>query len=278
MIRVFLSICLELQSMGGCRSKAHESHVPFSNSPIVPSSTTTLQKHDNHPHSVSVHRNVVDNPPVATARTSGRGSIHLILGPMFSGKTRELKRRLDVHRIACAMTKQSCLLIKSSLDARYDSKDVLCTHNQHRDTNCLAVHNLKEAAAAVASASILFIDEGQFFSDLSTMVLQWVKDGKEIHIAMLHTYATGTLWPAFQSIVPYATQIVFLNAVCMQCGSKEACLTRLKPKSSVSTSSDAKSEVRVGSKELYEANCVTCFLMTDVHIQKELNGGGVATP
>lgn len=228
-----------------------------------------------------MHR-IVDNPPVATARTSSRGSIHLILGPMFSGKTSELKRRLDVHRIACTLTKQSCLLIKSSLDARYDSKDVLCTHNQHRDTDCLAIHDLKEAASAAASASTIFIDEGQFFSDLSTMVLQWVKDSKEIHIAMLHTYATGTLWPAFQSIVPYATEIIFLNAVCMQCGSKEACLTRLKPKSSVSTnpivSSDAKSEVRVGSKEMYEANCVTCFLMTDVHIQKELNGGGVATP
>jgi hypothetical protein len=49
------------------------------------------------------------------------GAIHLIMGPMFSGKTRELKRRIDVKRIASARKEMKCLLVKYKKDTRYHS-------------------------------------------------------------------------------------------------------------------------------------------------------------
>jgi Thymidine kinase len=55
------------------------------------------------------------------------GSITLIMGPMFSGKTRELKRRIDVQRIPSRSRQWTCLLIKYRKDQRYDTESVLCT-------------------------------------------------------------------------------------------------------------------------------------------------------
>ena len=54
-----------------------------------------------------------------------RGSLEIIIGPMFAGKSTELLRRVDRHR----HSGKRCLYIKYSGDVRYDSKSVIATHD-----------------------------------------------------------------------------------------------------------------------------------------------------
>jgi ABC-type phosphate transport system ATPase subunit len=54
-----------------------------------------------------------------------RGSLEMIIGPMFAGKSTELLRRVDRHR----HSGKRCLYIKYSGDVRYDSKSVIATHD-----------------------------------------------------------------------------------------------------------------------------------------------------
>jgi len=55
-----------------------------------------------------------------------RGTIEVIMGPMFSGKSTELRRKLQRHLIAC----KKVLLIKHSSDLRYEgSQGCVVTHD-----------------------------------------------------------------------------------------------------------------------------------------------------
>ena len=118
----------------------------------------------------------VNLPPIKTSPLSPlspvsvlqhRGEIHLILGPMFSGKTRDLKRRVDVKRIACNKTNTRCLLIKYKKDTRYHST-AMVTHNNIHDYDAVAADDLVDVMQIAQQADFLFIDEGQFFPSTCT--------------------------------------------------------------------------------------------------------------
>lgn len=86
------------------------------------------------------------------------GSIDLVIGPMFSGKTTELIRR--VRRNVAASKK--CLLVKYKGDNRYTEDPVLSTHD-HIHMEAKAVSTLSEISNTVWHYDIVAIDEGQFF-------------------------------------------------------------------------------------------------------------------
>lgn len=54
-----------------------------------------------------------------------RGSLEMIIGPMFAGKSTELLRRMDRHRFSG----KKCLYVKYSEDTRYDAQ-AIATHDQ----------------------------------------------------------------------------------------------------------------------------------------------------
>lgn len=86
------------------------------------------------------------------------GSIDLVIGPMFSGKTTELITR--VRRNLAASKK--CLLVKYKGDNRYTEDPVLSTHD-HIYMEAKAVSTLSEMSNTVWHYDIIAIDEGQFF-------------------------------------------------------------------------------------------------------------------
>ncbi len=92
------------------------------------------------------------------ASESHEGSIDMIIGPMFSGKTSELVKR--VRRSMAASKK--CLLIKYKGDTRYGLEPMLSTHdNVHMDAK--SVLTLGEMENAAWHYDVIAIDEGQFF-------------------------------------------------------------------------------------------------------------------
>lgn len=99
----------------------------------------------------------------ATSTSTGpsevfEGSIHVIIGPMFSGKTTELIRRVRRHVTAA----KKCLLVKYKGDNRYTEDPLLSTHDQTRMA-AKAVSALVEIANAAWHYDVIAIDEGQFF-------------------------------------------------------------------------------------------------------------------
>lgn len=94
----------------------------------------------------------------AVAGNTQAGSIDLIIGPMFSGKTSELVRR--VRRSLAAS--QKCLLIKYKGDTRYSEAPVLSIHdNVHMAAKSVLM--LSELENAAWHYDMIAIDEGQFF-------------------------------------------------------------------------------------------------------------------
>jgi len=91
----------------------------------------------------------------------GAGSIEVIFGPMFSGKTTELLRRIKRHTIAG----RRCLVVKYVKDTRY-SRDKCCTHDMQRSDAISAA--LLAEIEDVDDYDVIGIDEGQFVRQTKT--------------------------------------------------------------------------------------------------------------
>ncbi|DBA97131.1 TPA: hypothetical protein ACH3X1_014899 [Trebouxia sp. C0004] len=104
----------------------------------------------------------------------------MIIGPMFSGKTSELVKRVRRSLVA----NKNCLLIKYKGDARYGLEPVLSTHD---DVHMAAksVLTLGEMENAAWHYDVIAIDEGQFFLDFVKRAEQWSNDGKYVLVSAL---------------------------------------------------------------------------------------------
>ena len=89
-----------------------------------------------------------------------RGSIELIIGPMFSGKTTELIRIIRRNIFA----KKSCIIVKYKHDTRYSIEDV-STHDLQQ-AKAISCHNIEEVYPELLKYQVIGIDEGQFFKDV----------------------------------------------------------------------------------------------------------------
>lgn len=171
-----------------------------------------------------------------------QGNIQLIFGPMFSGKTTELMRRVERYQVA----KRKCLLVKHSADTRYS------THN-------IAAHNGRQAAAcacslltgiAVSDYDVIGIDEGQFFSDLVAFCEQAANAGKIVIVAALDGTYQRKPFGNVLDLVPLAESVVKLNSVCMRCCADAAFTKRLGTE---------QGDIDIGGADKYAAVCRKCF-------------------
>ena len=92
--------------------------------------------------------------------------LELIIGPMFSGKSTELIRKI---RLAKTINKK-VLVIKPKLDNRYDNNK-LVSHSFESEI-CETVDNLESIDEIIIHYDLIVIDEGQFFSDLKKYVFR----------------------------------------------------------------------------------------------------------
>lgn len=96
------------------------------------------------------------------------GKLELIIGPMFSGKSTELIRRIRLQKTI----NKKVLVIKPSIDNRYNI-DKLTSHN-YDSVDCIVLQNLKDFKDDVKKYDTIIIDEGQFFPDLKEIVCSWI--------------------------------------------------------------------------------------------------------
>jgi len=184
-------------------------------------------------------------PKLRPPTVSGHGQIQVIFGPMFSGKTTELIRRLKRYQIA----NHKCLIVKYAKDDRYD-KEGIATHDKQTlpATSVLRMADIKPST--INSYTVIGIDEGQFFPDVVSFAEQMADKGKIIIIAALDGDFQRKGFGDILNLVPIAESIVKLNAVCMMCF-QEASFTKRK-------GSETALEV-IGGQDKYLAACRACY-------------------
>ncbi|SHE28945.1 thymidine kinase [Thermoanaerobacter uzonensis DSM 18761] len=179
------------------------------------------------------------------------GFIEVIVGPMFSGKSEELIRRIKRAQIA----KQKVQVFKPAIDDRY-SIDKVVSHNG-TNINAISIVKASEIIELLEEdTEVIAIDEIQFFDHSIVDVVREIADlGKRVICAGLDMDFRGEPFGPTPDIMAIAESVDKLTAICVKCGNPATRTQRLingKP---------AKYDdpiILVGAQETYEARCRKC--------------------
>ncbi|KAJ9686864.1 hypothetical protein PVL29_015634 [Vitis rotundifolia] len=165
--------------------------------------------------------------PISLTSTGGVGSIHralgevhVIVGPMFAGKTTALLRRIKSE----SNNGRNVAMIKSSKDTRY-ATDSIVTHDGVKFP-CWALPDLssfrqKFGAEAYEKLEVIGIDEAQFFEDLYDFCCEVADhDGKTVIVAGLDGDYLRRSFGSVLDVIPLADSVTKLTARCELCGKR----------------------------------------------------------
>lgn len=189
-----------------------------------------------------------DNTVPSNGKNARRheGTIEVIVGSMFSGKSEELIRRLRRAQIA----RQKVQIFKPSIDARYSETHIV-SHSAMK-IESVAVSTARDIVAALEpDTEVVGIDEGQFFDqELVTVVNELANQGRRVVIAGLDMDYLGRPFEPMPLLMAIAEDVSKTRAVCIQCGSPATYTQRLIA---------SRERVVVGASDAYEARCRACF-------------------
>ena len=138
------------------------------------------------------------------------GSLHIVLGPMFSGKTTRL---IQIYHAQTCISKKVAV-INYAGDIRYDPK-MLLTHDQI-SIPCIQLTALD--GFDCSSYDTILINEAQFFGDLFEIVIQFVENcDKEVHIFGLDGDFLRNKFGGIVDLIPYCDSVEKLSALCAYC-------------------------------------------------------------
>jgi thymidine kinase len=142
------------------------------------------------------------------------GSLHLILGNMFSGKTSELMRRYRRYKISG----KSCAMIKYKGDNRYDD-DKVTTHDNIK-VDAFVCTLLSEFNERAKNYDVICVDEVQFYKDAYIFCDKWANEGKIVEACGLSGTFNRTPFLVVSRLIPLAEDIIILDAICVNTGNK----------------------------------------------------------
>jgi thymidine kinase len=178
-------------------------------------------------------------------RNESGGSIEVICGSMFSGKTEELIRRINRVRIA----KLSYQIFKPKTDTRYDEKAVV-SHNSNA-INSIPVAKSGAILLQAGHSQVVGIDEAQFFDDKLPDVCNILANkGVRVIIAGLDMDFKGRPFGPMPALMAIAESVTKVHAVCVICGNPALYSYRKVP---------GKNRILLGETESYEPRCRICY-------------------
>ena len=152
---------------------------------------------------------------IIESRMSSTPFLHIIMGPMFSGKSTELIRLIREFKFI----EKNILVIKHcSDDCRY-AKSKICTHDQQKE-DCLSLDDLEkiENSNNYQQAEIIFIEEAQFFNGLSEFIKRGMEDKKKSFvIAGLDGDFKREKFGCWLDLIPLCDNIEKLHSYCSDC-------------------------------------------------------------
>jgi len=214
-----------------------------------------------HPAAVGHARRRTTCSPSASASASASGAIHLIVGPMFAGKSSKLLE--EAARLG-TLQGAEVLYLKSSKDKRY-SETHIATHAGVQ-VPCFAVSHLmrdvssegrqddagsasEQARRRYVSSGIVAIDEAQFFGeDLVEFCTRAADDdAKTVVVAGLDGDFLRGKFGHVLDMVPLADSVVKLHASCAVCGGRAVFSKKID--------GDLGRQEEIGSSDKYVAVC-----------------------
>jgi thymidine kinase len=188
---------------------------------------------------------MVFNEDVFKRKSEFGGSIEVVCGSMFSGKTEELIRRLNRARIARLKVE----IFSPKADTRY-LENALVSH----DSNSIPSTPVENASSILLLASdvnVVGIDEAQFFdAELPDVCNVLANKGVRVIVAGLDMDFKGQPFGPMPQIMAMADSVSKLQAVCVRCGNPAMYSYRLVPDDT---------RILLGEKESYEPRCRICY-------------------
>lgn len=173
------------------------------------------------------------------------GSIEVIAGSMFSGKTEELIRRLKRAKIARLKVE----IFKPDIDVRF-SKNEVVSHDEN-SIHSTPVGNSANILLLTGNVDVIGIDEAQFFDKgMVEVVVKLANMGIRVIVAGLDMDFKGKPFGPIPELMAVADHITKVHAICVQCGNIAQFSHRL---------SDKEQTVLLGEKDVYEPLCRGCF-------------------
>ena len=177
------------------------------------------------------------------------GSIEVICGSMFSGKTEELIRRLRRAQIARLRVE----IFKPRTDDRYHETDVV-SHDAN-SIHSTPVDNSSAILLLGSDVQVVGIDEAQFFDDELPNVCNILANrGVRVIVAGLDMDFKGNPFGPMPRLMAIAEFVTKVHAVCVKCGNPALYSYRLV--------ADA-GTILLGEKESYEPRCRACYNRVD---------------
>ncbi len=178
-------------------------------------------------------------------RATSYGSIEVICGSMFSGKTEELIRRMRRAQLA----KLPVEIFKPAMDTRYHDTDITS-----HDSNSIPSTPVEHSSSILLLgnlAKVVGIDEAQFFDDeLPNVCTKLANAGVRVIVAGLDMDFKGNPFGPVPALLAIAEHVTKVHAVCVRCGAPANYSYRL-------TADDQ--QLLVGEKDSYEPRCRNCF-------------------
>ncbi len=176
------------------------------------------------------------------------GSIEVVCGSMFSGKTDELIRRL----VRATIAKQKVQVFKPAIDVRYAVEKV--TSHAGADFDAIPIQNAQDIFTRMdADTTVVGIDEAQFFDPEVVEVSHTLAErGIRVLVAGLDMDFRGEPFGPMPRLMAVAERVDKLHAICMVCGDEASRTQRLVNGKPARYDDPV---VIVGASELYEARC-----------------------
>lgn len=178
-------------------------------------------------------------------------SLDIIMGPMFAGKSCELIKRIRILKVL----KKNYIVVKPAIDNRYD-ENMVVSHNFEKE-HCFTLENLNDIFNHLNNNDIdtIFIDEGQFFSDLKNVVITLVEEYKiNVVVTGLDGDSNRNKFGQILDLVPYSTNCTKINACCIMCmDGTPAPFTFRKP-------TDNNNQILIGASDMFMSVCRKHYL------------------
>lgn len=188
---------------------------------------------------------------LSTNMASNQGTIDIIMGCMFSGKSTELIRLANRYKVL----DMKVLIVNHTLDNRY-SESAVATHSQIK-MDCLSIDSLDKIKSKYIDlyndSQVVIIEEAQFFEGLYEFVLNACEqDGKNMIVVGLDGDSNRNMFGDIIKLIPVCDSVKKLYGLCVRCkdGTK-ACFTKRLVEND--------QQVFIGTSE-FQAVCRKCYL------------------
>jgi len=184
-------------------------------------------------------------------------TLHVYVGPMFSGKTGKLLKKLTKY---ADITASNPLLINHTADQRVQIASVSSHSSQFKKVSekITTTSAAKLENVDATNYNVIGIDEAQFFPDLYEQVKKWLGEGKKIICAGLDGDANMETFGQTEKMVHLADKFVKMRAICAKCHAADG--TWVKAPFTIKFLGDKDAQIESGGSEKYMPVCRRHFV------------------